>query len=88
MSTPLTRAMTGSDAEAGASDEEFDEEFFEQPATAGTMNSSAAIAANASGRRRGAKRGSTFGQVMAYPGSSGHRQRAGQLGKTALLGNC
>jgi hypothetical protein len=64
MSTPLTRAMTGSDAEAGASDEEF-EEFFEQPDTAGAMNSSAAITAYASGRRRGAKRGSTFGQVMA-----------------------
>jgi hypothetical protein len=56
--------MTGSDAEDGASDEEF-EEFFEQPDTAGAMNSSAAITAYASGRRRGAKRGSTFGQVMA-----------------------
>jgi hypothetical protein len=65
MSTPLTRAMTGSDAEAGASDEEFDEEFFEQPDMAGAMNSSVAIAANAIGRRRGAKRGCTFGQVMA-----------------------
>jgi hypothetical protein len=88
MLTPLTRAMTGSDAEAGASDDdEFDEEFFEQPETAGTMSSRAAIAVNASGRRRGGKWGSTFGEVMTYPGSGGHLRRVGQLGKTALLGN-
>jgi hypothetical protein len=61
MSTPLTRAMTGSDAEAGASDEE----FFEQPEATGAMSSNAAAAANAIGRRRGAELGSTFGQVMA-----------------------
>jgi hypothetical protein len=62
MSTPLTRAMTGSDAEAGASDDE----FFEQPEAAGKTNSSAAMVANAIGRRRGAEWGRTLGEVMAW----------------------
>jgi hypothetical protein len=55
MSTPLMRAMTGSDAEAGTSEDE----FFEQPEAAGTMKSNVASVANAIGRRRGAERGST-----------------------------
>jgi hypothetical protein len=62
MSTPLTRAMTGSDAEAGASDDE----FFEQPEAAGKTNSSAAIVTNAMGRWRGAERGSILREVMAW----------------------
>ena len=54
--------MTGSDAEAGASDDE----FFEQPETAGKRNSSAAMVAGAISRRRGAEGGSILGEVMAW----------------------
>src|SRR5262249_29371970 len=61
MSTPLTRAMTGSDAEVGASEDE----FLEQPEAAGTMKSKAATVANAIGRRRGAGRGSMLRGGMA-----------------------
>jgi hypothetical protein len=75
--------MTGSDAEAGTSDDE----FFEQPEVAGNTNSSAATVANASGRRRGAERGSTLGEVMAWSWIKRPSRRAGELGKTAALGN-
>src|SRR5258707_15586412 len=59
MSTPLTRATTGSDPEAaGAS-----EELFEQPAVRGRTSSNAAMAANAFERRGGAERGSKLREV-------------------------
>ena len=83
MSTPLTRAMTGSGPAAGASEEV----SFEHPAATGRTSSSAARVANAIGRRRGIGRGSRAGEVMMWSWVGRASERAGQLGKTAPLGN-
>jgi hypothetical protein len=58
--------MTGPEPEAGASDEEFDEVFFEQPDTAGRTISNTPRAANASERADGAERSKNLAEVMAW----------------------
>ena len=61
MSTPLTRAITGSAAAKGSAE---DEESFEQPDAIGSANMSVAIVANAIAHREGADRGGELGQTM------------------------
>src|SRR5262245_12454684 len=84
MSTPLTRATTGSDAEACVSDDEL---FFEQADTMGTASRSAASAANATGRRRGGLRDRDVGGIMVWSWMKRPSRRAGQLRQTAPLCN-
>jgi hypothetical protein len=55
MSTPFTRATTGSAAEeVCVSEEDEEDESFEQPAAIGRTSSNAAMAASGNARRRGA----------------------------------
>src|SRR6266700_4228164 len=74
MSTPLTRATTGSAAEAGASDDV----SFEQPDAASTVNSTAAMAAYPIGRLCGGEWGSTLWEVMGVILDQTAVRRAGQ----------
>jgi hypothetical protein len=54
MSTPFTRATTGSAAEGACVSEDDEEESFEQPAAIGRTSSNAAMAASGNTRLRGA----------------------------------
>src|SRR5262245_41411930 len=88
ISTPLTLATTESFGSAAiVSCLALDELSLEQPATTGRTTSSAATAANASGRDRGAVSVSRFWEVMDDPRVEAAVGGGGQSREIAPLGN-
>src|SRR5262245_65827631 len=78
MSTPLTRATTGSEAETGAGAS--DDVSFEQPDAASTVNSTAAMAAYPIRRLYGGEWGSRLREGMGESWLSGRKAEGKKAG--------